>query len=326
MHDKLQQLKDRFNNLLKKNKSDGAKGIFHPFWDMNSGETLKGRFIKDSNPENELEFAYPKFEHTISINGKDKKVPCLTNWGEQCPICDVSKQHYAIDKANGNQKSEKGLYYYKKKRYVSYFFVLEDPLKPAEGQENKVHKCVALQLEKKLVEKILADVVDPDDGGMAAAPWDLRNGYDFFLKKTISNNQNDFVLLSKFSKRQSSLTDAQIESIEPIDLRTLLPKNPGLEKVQQMLQAHLNGTLYEENDKSADSDDSVKQNDAQSSKPSEQPSVTTNTVEAPVATSVVDTNTAIPVSTSENTSSSNKSEEDEMFEFLAKRRAKQDSK
>jgi len=79
-------------------------------------------------------------------------------------------------------------------------------------------------------------------------PYDFEEGYDFIIKKTESGGYPSYAVGTKFSNKQRALTGAELETAEVgmIDLTTLLPKNPGVEKVQAQLDAEMNGEEYDD--------------------------------------------------------------------------------
>ena len=68
------------------------------------------------------------------------------------------------------------------------------------------------------------------------------------------------------------MDDETIAKIELIDLKTLLPKDLGYEKVHNMLQAHLSGEEYEDEDKKPSKEDKPASKPvAESAKPKSKP-------------------------------------------------------
>lgn len=211
---------------------------YYPFWSMQAGQRAIVRFIPDLNESNPRGFLVEKVTHTLSINGQERKIPCLTMYGEECPICKISQAYYrAKDEINGKK-------YWKKRQYLGQALIIEDPL-PADAESGETHegkvRMIALgyQLFNIIKEAFASDELE-------GIPCDFEEGYDFIIKKTEQGNYSTYVVGSKFANKQRALTGEELEVAEAgrIDLSTLLPKNPGENKVQAMLDAEMNGEEY----------------------------------------------------------------------------------
>lgn len=236
----------------KAQKEDGGKrkrGDMYPFWQMELNKQAVVRILPDKNSDNPYMFYTDKLEHTLSINGKDERIPCLSMYGEKCPICEVSRQYY---KAEGKE-SKQGKYYYRKKTSLVRILVIEDPLPNDEDTgENCVGKVLNTQFSFQLMEKIKEEIgSDALEGDM---PWDMKEGYNFKIKKTPQGEHGTYAIGSGFVRKQSAIDSELADSIELIDLETLLPKNPGHEFVQRKLSAHLNGDEDSGDEGSGDED------------------------------------------------------------------------
>lgn len=211
---------------------------YYPFWSMQAGQRAIVRFLPDLNESNPRGFLVEKVTHTLSINGQERKIPCLTMYGEECPICKISQAYYrAKDEINGKK-------YWKKRQYLGQALIIEDPL-PADAESGETHegkvRMIALgyQLYNIIKEAFTSDELE-------GVPYDFEEGYDFIIKKTEQGSYSTYVVGSKFSNKQRALTGEEFEIAEAgrIDLSTLLPKNPGEDKVQAMLDAEMNGEDY----------------------------------------------------------------------------------
>jgi len=82
-----------------------------------------------------------------------------------------------------------------------------------------------------------------EDEPLENDPDDIENGYDFIIKKTEAGGYATYVVGTKFMSKSRSLTAAEILAINEgaVDLATLLPKNPGRDKVAALLNAELTG-------------------------------------------------------------------------------------
>lgn len=236
---KLDALKALFKKEKDKKDNNGKsfkRGDFYPFWQMNEDEKAIVRILPDANTENPYIFYTDKLEHKLAINGKDETIPCLTMYNEKCPICELSKDFY---KAEGKE-TVSGKYYYRKKTSLVRLLVIEDPLPPdEETKETCAGKVCNSQFSYQLMEKIKEEIsTDELDG----EPWDLKEGYNFIIKKTAQGKFGTYTVGSGFARKQSAIPKDLVDSIELIDLSTLLPKNPGYELVKRKLDAHLNGS------------------------------------------------------------------------------------
>lgn len=237
-----QQIKD-------KEKQGGGVGQnnYYPFWEMKVGQQATVRFLPDNNPDNPLMFLSEKMMHTLNINGESKSVPCLKMYGENCPICKVSSDYYKQDDKDNGKK------YYRKRQYLGAVLVVEDPLAPNEEGETHEGKIRWIALGKKLYDVIKDSF---ESGDLDDVPFDYQNGTDFIIKKTQSGEYADYSR-SKFAKHPRELSEEEITHAEAsiIDLTTLLPKKPEIDKIEGMLEAALNGNVYQEGSSSTGTGD-----------------------------------------------------------------------
>lgn len=255
MNPKLEALKQKFKEKEEK-KSEGKSsnfGDYYPFWNMKPDEKSIVRTLpfKGMSDDDLLPFV-DKLEHILSINGEDKKIPCRKMYGETCPICDLSAKYYKAD----GKGSEKGKYYWRDAKSLASIFVVKDPLPPneetGENDEGKV-KVVQLGYQiKNKYEKNLKTLLA--DGEIEDLPWDLRNGLNFKIVKDEQGGYANYGTSSSFANNSTSLPEDFIENFEPVDLRKYLPADPGLDKVQRMLDAHLTGGDYSEDEANDSSD------------------------------------------------------------------------
>lgn len=232
----LDALKAQFKKSDNTNEGSGQNN-YYPFWNMEYGEQAIVRFLPDQNEDNPMGFLVEKLMHTLEINGEKKSVPCLKMYGEDCPICKVSAAFYKKD------DKENGKKYWRKKQYLAQALVIEDPL-PADKDTGETHqgKVRFVALGNKLYEAI-KDAFE--SGDLDEIPYLYENGTNFVIKKRQQGEFADYTR-STFAKHSSDLDDATIEHVESslIDLKSLLPKNPGVEKVEAMLKAAMTGAEY----------------------------------------------------------------------------------
>lgn len=239
-----------------KNKSSGGNSAgFYPFTKMQEGEEVHARLLADPDEDNEEQFYIETRNHKLSINGKDKYVPCIYMYGDKCPICARSSKYYD----DGNEIDGKA--YYRNLNYVVRVVITKDPLPPGENG-SALHTVQRLSLSKDLLQYIINGISMFQDD--EAYPWDLKAGCDFIIKKGTKNipdpkdkSKTKVVAdysASTFARRSSSLPDeviAQLEATELPALKSLRQKHPGLDKINAMLEAHDNGTEYNETDDNA---------------------------------------------------------------------------
>lgn len=240
----LESLKAAFKTPDREQR-DSLPNNYYPFWLMNNGQKSVIRFLPDRDQDNVRGFLVEKVFHNLTINGQKKNVPCLTMYGEDCPICKVSQDYYKHkDDVNGKK-------YWRKKQYIAQALVLEDPLEPnkdsGENHEGKVrYVALGYQLYNIIKEAFASDELE-------SVPYDFEDGYDFVIKKSEQGQYSTYVVGSKFKNSPRGLTEEELAVVEEgmIELATLLPRNPGEEQTQAQLNADLNGESVEE---SADED------------------------------------------------------------------------
>lgn len=245
MSKSLAEIRAHFKALKDGKKGEG-KGKFtsseiYPFWNMKVDESATVRLLPDANTDNENIFFIDKLEHVLSINGKDKKIPCPWMYGEKCPICSLAKKYYdAEDKVQGK-------YYYRNKQSLLKAVIIKDPL-PADAETGKtaVGQVKTLQFNYQLMQTIMEqlsreDSEDGEEEGLKAQAWNVEAGHNFFIKKSRGPQFDAYNVSSGFSSKVTALPAEYAEGLELLDLRTLLPANPGVDEVSRLLNAHLNG-------------------------------------------------------------------------------------
>lgn len=208
---------------------------FYPFYKIDFDQTAKVRFLPDLNDENPMGFLVENLTHTLTVNGQQKKVPCLSMYGERCPVCEKAKQFY------DEKDEENGRKYYKKRSYVGQVLVVESPIEHDESQLVKL-----IEIGPKIFKKIQAAFAS---GDLENPPYDFKGGYDFRLTKSKSGQWADYTT-SSFSPRATDLSDDLIGALELYDLMQYRTKEMSYEAVEAMLLADLTGGSYEDGHKS----------------------------------------------------------------------------
>lgn len=224
---------------------------YYPFWNMKPGHRAVIRFLPDRDEKNPRMFMVEKVSHNLTINGQKKTVPCLSMYGEDCPICKVSQDYYKVnDKINGKK-------YWRKKQYIAQALIVEDPL-PADGETGQTHqgqvRHIALGYQ---LYNIIKEAFASEDDPLDDVPQSFDGGYDFIIKKTEQGEYSTYTMGTKFHSKQRPLTEEELVVAEEgmIELATLLPKNPGVEKVRAMLNADLNGEDYQDDNRRGGGDE-----------------------------------------------------------------------
>lgn len=216
---------------------------YYPFYDMKTGQKAIIRFLPDKNTKNSRKFLVEQVFHNLTINGKKSKVPCLSQYGEDCPVCKISQEYY---KAEGKD-SPNGKKYWKKKQYIGQILVVEDPLPANDEGETHQGKVRYITLGFQIY-NIIKEAFASTDDPLAAYPYNFEDGYDFIIKKTTQGEHASYSVGTKFHSKQRALSDEEVATAEEgmIDLSTLLSKNPGFEVTQAKLNADLNGEEYKD--------------------------------------------------------------------------------
>ena len=248
--DRFAALKAQFTKPSGNSEGGSSNNNYYPFWEMQVGQSSVIRFLPDKNENNPLGFLIKKMYHEFPINGEKKKIACLKQYdpNAECPICKASQQYY---KSEGKE-SVNGKKYYRKVQYVGHALIIEDPL-PANAETGETYKNTTKYVN--IGPKIYESIHDAwGSGEFEESPDDYKEGTNFIIKKTQSGDWADYSR-SKFQNKPSSLDDDTIAIVEAaaVDLSTLLPANPGFEKVEAMFKAALNGV--DESDASDDTDD-----------------------------------------------------------------------
>ncbi len=228
---------------------------YYPFHKLPEGKSSTLRFIPDANPDNELGFLIERRTHELVVDGDKVRIPCLEMYGEDCPICKLSRQYYkAKDTVNGKK-------YWPKKDHLTRAIVVKDGLPPdPETGETYQGKVVTVSLGKTLYDIIAHNISSGDLGDLL--PCDVSTGTDFIITRTVKPGPNgekysDYAL-SKFARTARGLEEEEIAIIEfedsdgatpnYVDLSTLLAKKPTLEYVTTQLELSLGGAGGDDDD------------------------------------------------------------------------------
>lgn len=239
---RLEKLRANWTKQNDNSDNDRRPNNYFPFYRMEIEETATVRLLPDLNEDNPLDFVVEKLMHNLEINGERKTVPCLTMYGEECPICKVSAAFYK-EEGKGSPNGKK---YWRKKQHLAQCLVVEDPL-PADKETGETNAGkvkflnIGWQLHGVIDEAFKSDELDE-------VPYDFDEGCNFIIKKSKQGEYSSYSLGSRFARKTTALTPEERAIVDEgmIDLSTLIPAQPDLEKVEAMLQAALNNSSYDE--------------------------------------------------------------------------------
>lgn len=204
---------------------------FYPFWKMNPGETVIVRFLPDADTSNPMGFLIENLTHTLNINGQRKIVPCLSMYGENCPICNHSRKLYdAGDNVNGKK-------YYKKKEYIGQVLVISSPFEYDVG-ENPI-KLISFgpQLFKTIQSQFMS-------GDLDEVPCDFDNGYDFKIMKTQQGEYASYAA-SAFARKSTPVDPAIRPHLQLMTLKDQRTQHQSYEVLNALLLSDLTGAAVD---------------------------------------------------------------------------------
>jgi len=232
----LDQLRSAFKKDTTANTNGGGRNDYFPFHKMQTGESATVRFLPDADKSNPMGFLVEKRSHKLKINGQDRTIPCLTTYGDECPICKVSAAYYkANDKTNGKK-------YWRKLQYIAQVLVVDSPIAPEAGEQSATGQVKLMTINPQLY-KVIKEAFE--SGDLENIPFDYELGTNFIIKKDQQGEYASYIM-SKFAKRESALDDQTIEFVEG-NLKTLsetLARKPERAEVEAMLEAEMTGTEY----------------------------------------------------------------------------------
>jgi len=239
----LEQLKAAFSKQEAKSDNTGYWDKFYPFWKMELDQTALVRFLPDQDTENPMGFVVENLSHKLTVNGKERTVPCLKMYGESCPCCERSRKYY-------DEKDEKmGLKFWRRQDFIAQLLVLNSPFEyPHTDDDNPVRMVMLGPKIFKLIQAAFAS------GDLEDNPTDFVNGYDFRFTKSKQGQWADYTL-SKFVPKQSPVPQDLLDRMELNNLADYRTRKIDRAAMEAMIQADLNGASYD--DKSGDSNSAV---------------------------------------------------------------------
>ena len=209
--------------------------LFFNFWKAPVDSVSTVRFLPDADDENPMGFLVENLTHELNINGKREKVACLKMYGEACPICELSARFY--DKNSAEHSEELGKMFYRKKSYIGQVLVLETPV------EHDAEQLVKLiDFGPQVFKQIQAAF---GSGDLEAAPYELKGGYNFRFRKTVTGSGQNSYTTSNFAPKQTDVADDLIASLNLYNLADYRTPKTDRAAMEAMLVAAQTGGSYE---------------------------------------------------------------------------------
>lgn len=230
----LAELTEQFKQKTNEGGSGNATWkLFFNFWkaDMDTVSTV--RFLPDADEENPMGFLVENLAHELVINGKREKVPCLKMYGEDCPICALSQNYY--DEKSTDHNETLGKKYYRKKSYIGQVLVIDTPIEHDQEQLVKL-----IEFGPAVFKQIQAAF---QSGDLEEAPFELKGGYNFRIKKSKSGEYASYTT-SSFAPKQTDVDDAVIEKMNLFSLAEYRTPRVTRDVLEAMLVADQTGGQF----------------------------------------------------------------------------------
>ena len=147
-------------------------------------------------------------------------------YGEECPFCDKAREFYdAKDAVNGKR-------FYRKRSYIGQVLVIETPV------EHDAQQLVKLIEFGPAVFKVMQAAFT--SGDLESAPYELKGGYNFRLRKTQDGQYSSYGT-SSFSPKQSDVGDDVISDIKLYNLADHRAPQVSRAELQALLETALTG-------------------------------------------------------------------------------------
>jgi len=217
------------------------------FWKAPLDSVSTVRFLPDQDSENPMGFLVENLTHELVINGKRETVACLKMHGEDCPVCSLSQKYY--DEKDPEHNETLGKKYYRKKSYLGQVLVIDTPVEHDSEQLVKL-----IDFGPAVFKQIQASF---QSGDLEEAPYELKGGYNFRIKKTKAGEYASYTT-SSFAPKQTDVADDIITAIELFDLKQYRTPKIGREQLEAMLIADQTGASMPESDAVEDAVPAVK--------------------------------------------------------------------
>lgn len=229
----LAALTEQFMQKTTDGGGDQSWKLFFNFWKAPIDSVSIVRFLPDADEENPMGFLVENLSHELVVNGKRERVPCLKMYGEDCPVCSLSQKYY--DEKSPEHNQALGKKYYRKKSYIGQVLVLESPV------EHDAERLVKLiDFGPAVFKQIQAAF---QSGDLEVAPFELKGGYNFRIKKTTSGEYASYTT-SSFAPKQTDVSDDIIEKLELYNLADYRTARVSRDVLEAMLVADQTGSAY----------------------------------------------------------------------------------
>lgn len=234
--------------------TSGGNDALYPVWNIPEGKTATLRFLPDADPKNDWfwvtkEMVKLEFNGVVGGDLNQKvvvQVPCMEMYeGEAFNSCPIHAEIRPWFKSGDKNLEELARKYWKKKSYLMYGFVRDNPIDGDNAPENPIRRFSISKQIWNIIENSCKN--DPD---IEVMPSDVTQGLDFRVTKTQKGGYSDYGT-SSFARKESALTEVEQAAIAEhglTELKSLLPKKPGeveLKVIKEMFEASLDGKPYD---------------------------------------------------------------------------------
>lgn len=245
---KLDEIRRKLKAQESNNASNRTSGELYRHWDAPDNTNTKLRFLPDANPDNVffwvermmLEFDYPGIKGHDENKSVTVRVPCMEMYpGGKCPVLTEIRPWWKNPDLEPLARK-----YWVKRSFTFQGFVQESAFDEQDPPENPIR---TFSISGGIHKLIKSSLMDPD---FETIPTDYINGTDFVIEKTKNGQFADYST-SKWARRETALTEEQLEAIETYgikDLSTLLPAMPNdaeIAIIEQMFHDSVEGELYD---------------------------------------------------------------------------------
>jgi hypothetical protein len=228
--------------------SNGPSSHF-PFRDIPTGGNVRIRLLQDGDTENPwfwrekavIKLPFPGVKGVDETKEVLVNVPCVTMFGEKCPILAETSPWWKGD-ADAIDLARK---YKAHKTYIYQGVIIEGGAGEVELPENPVRIFTLYPSVHTLIKNVL---LDPEMANCDVLSQ--TDGTDFIIRKTKAGEYADYST-SAWARRSTSLTEAQLDAIKKhglYDLSKYIPEVPNAEArdvIFDMFKASLDGELYD---------------------------------------------------------------------------------
>lgn len=245
---KLDEIRRKLQAQESNKSTSQSSGELFTHWDAPTGSSTRIRFLPDSNEDNTffwvekkmLKFDFPGIKGHDESKPVTVQVPCMEMYeGEKCPVLTEIRPWWKNPDLEDLARK-----YWVKRSYLFQGFVQDCPFEEENAPENPIR---TFNMSNSIFKLIKSSLMDPDFDNI---PTDYINGTDFIIEKTQQGNYADYTT-SKWARKETALTEEQLEAIEQYGLKelsSLLPKKPTadqVELIEQMFHDSVEGELYD---------------------------------------------------------------------------------